>query len=134
MGAQITKKSSNAKILKVKEKYNFEISRLWVNINGFKDYNIPHIHSNSFISGVYYVKSNSEKSGKINFYHPAQFLMSCLWEEKYFETFDETNSVVWSYNPLQSYIYLFPSFLAHSVQPNLDTEDRISIAFNIGLN
>ena len=51
------------------------VTNIWININGYKDYNKPHNHVNSEISGVYYVKA-PEKSGNITFEHPAKNVLS----------------------------------------------------------
>ena len=33
------------------------LGNMWANINGYKDYNLPHKHPNCVLSGVYYVKA-----------------------------------------------------------------------------
>ena len=33
------------------------IDNIWANINGYKDYNLPHKHPNTIYSGVYYVQA-----------------------------------------------------------------------------
>ena len=117
----------------IKKIYNFKISSIWINVNDYKDFNEMHTHSDSFISGVYYVKSKGEKSGSLSFFNPATFIMSNVWRDEYFESFNQNNSIKWSYKPLLGYLYLFPSYLMHTAYPNLENEERISIAFNVNL-
>ena len=50
------------------------IGNMWININGFKDYNKPHSHPNSLFSGVYYVKT-PDKCGNITFENPSYDVM-----------------------------------------------------------
>ena len=47
-----------------------------------------------------------------------------------FEEYNETNSTTWTYVPKNGDIYLFPSFLKHSVEKNLNKKNRYSLAFN----
>ena len=35
----------------------FRSMEMWLNINGYKDYNLPHNHPASVFSGVYYIKT-----------------------------------------------------------------------------
>ena len=101
---------------------------LWININGYKDFNLRHTHENSIISGVFYVKA-PDKSSKITFYHPAFKLMVREWNINM--KHNHYTSSVWSINPQKGKLLLFPSWLEHEVSPNLSQESRISISFNI---
>ena len=47
-------------------------------------------------------------------------------------SFNEYNSGVWKYSPKENLCLLFPSYLKHYVEPNLNKKDRISISFNYG--
>jgi uncharacterized protein (TIGR02466 family) len=99
---------------------------MWININNYKDFNILHSHSNSTISGVYYVKTN-EKSGSICFQHPGE----PIFGEYKVDEYNKINSNIYCLPSLQNTLYLFPSTLKHFVRPNQSNEDRISIAFNL---
>jgi len=108
----------------------FIIKEMWGNINRYKDYNVPHIHGGSVISGVYYLKIPAE-SGRICFYNPASEGIDYLWAHCTKE-FTQQNSSIWKMDVEEGDLFLFPSWLKHSVDPNLNKkEDRISIAFNI---
>ena len=111
----------------------YEIQFMWMNINSYKDTNVSHIHPNCLFSGVYYVKVPKE-AGNIVFLHPQLELLSYDWKDEFKSKLVENNSQIWKMSVKEGRLYLFPSWLRHSVLPNLNKEeDRISIAFNIGL-
>jgi len=102
----------------------------WVNINGYKDYNIDHNHPGALLSAVYYVKTN-DKSGDISFRNPASDVMSeNLIEGVTINEFNEYTSCRKFLSPSNGMLYIFPSYLTHSVKPNLSNDERISIALN----
>jgi uncharacterized protein (TIGR02466 family) len=37
------------------------------------------------------------------------------------------------FNPLEGRMLIFPSYLAHQVEPNESDEDRISVSFNLSI-
>jgi uncharacterized protein (TIGR02466 family) len=112
-------------------KYTIEV--MWLNINSYKDSNIPHIHPDCLFSGVYYVKVPKD-SGSLVFIHPQSELISYDWKDKFKSKFIENNSENWKMPIKDSVLCFFPSWLRHSVMPNLNKkEDRISISFNISL-
>ena len=103
----------------------------WININGYRDYNIEHIHPGAALSGVYYIKSNSN-SGNLRFLHPTKDLMSYDWSGLSWKEPNEYNSLTWWFAPIENKLFLFPSWLRHYVDPNLNKEEeRISISFNL---
>jgi uncharacterized protein (TIGR02466 family) len=115
--------------LKIKNKDKIKIHNLWININEYKDYNISHKHPGSLISGVYYVKTPKD-CGNIIFEHPSEIL-TCEWRKEYSE-YNNYNSQTWWLPSEENYLYLFPSWLKHRVEPNLNkNENRISISFNL---
>lgn len=127
-------------IIKYSQKYieNFElkkdkkygISNMWANINKYKDNNSVHTHPFSLISGVYYIQS-PENSGDIEFLHPDDSI-GCYFIGNYYEKLNQNNSATWSITPENNDLILFPSFLKHKVNKNLNKKfNRISIAFNI---
>jgi uncharacterized protein (TIGR02466 family) len=109
----------------------YKLNDLWININGFKDINKPHIHPGCLFSGVYYIKT-PDNCGNIYFKHPSD-LMQYDWLN-HLKKGIESNSYEWYFISKKKDMYLFPSWLYHYVTPNLNKkEDRISLAFNIGL-
>ena len=114
-----------------KNTLNYELNSMWFNINSYKDYNIPHIHPGVLFSGVYYVNAPKD-SGDIVFNHPHKHLISYDWIDDIKLKQIENNSANWVMNAQNGRLYIFPSWLEHSVMPNLNKkEDRISIAFNV---
>jgi uncharacterized protein (TIGR02466 family) len=119
------------KIFSFKDDLEPFIDNLWVNINGYKDFNQTHYHPNSIISGAYYINV-PENSGNIVFHNSAFDLMYPL---NYFKinSFNQYNSSTWWVKPKNNLLILFPSWFKHHVEPNLSNEKRISISFNIYL-
>mgnify|MGYP001275215696 CR=1 FL=1 len=114
-----------AKHLSLKE---LQLSNIWININGHKDYNIRHDHPGAVLSGVYYVRV-PENSGNIELYHPAMQTVARTWQDAILE-YQENNDQRWLYNVKDNMLLLFPGWLEHQVEPNLSNEERISISFN----
>lgn len=113
---------------------NLCIDNLWININGYKDYNRQHSHPVSIISGVYYVKIPNN-AGDIAFDNPFGSIMEVYWhdyvENQKKENWNAYTSAEWTFPSLEGSLYLFPGWLKHYVEPNLNqNEERISISFN----
>lgn len=100
----------------------------WFNLNPKGAYHEIHDHKNSIISGVFYIKV-PEDSGNINFYRSdsAEYFLP-----DNIDSFNSFNSCKYTYEPKESFIFLFPSWLKHSVDLNNSTKDRISLSFNYG--
>tara|TARA_R100001591_G_scaffold118118_1_gene139565 strand:+ start:2374 stop:2943 length:570 start_codon:yes stop_codon:yes gene_type:complete len=102
----------------------------WANINSYKDYNEIHAHGGSQISAVYYL-NKPKNSGNLFFENPFKMGMDSCWngrKKKHNEYTSSRMTVPVETNDL----ILFPGWLAHGVEPNLNKkEDRISIAANI---
>ena len=108
-----------------------EIDNIWANINGYKDYNLPHKHPNCLLSGVYYVKV-PEDSGYITFVNPAADIMQYDWNKYTLTEYNNYNSANWAMEAKVGTLYMFPGWLNHFVKQNLNkTEERISFSFNI---
>lgn len=106
------------------------ITNLWININKYRDYTKEHLHPNSKLSGVYYVDV-PEKSGDIIFLHPSYDLLGYDWNCKSTIGSDYVSSGK-KLSPKNGTLVLFPSWLRHLVEPNMNlTDDRISISFNV---
>jgi uncharacterized protein (TIGR02466 family) len=109
-------------------KYPLKLVNLWINVNGYKDYNVEHIHANSVLSGAFYLTSNNSD---IVFINPSSKFINYEWGNNVIENYNEYNSPVWSIKPLENDLLLFPSWLSHRVEPNLSKKNRISISFNL---
>ena len=105
---------------------NLMLGNFWVNINQKYNYNRPHDHQNSILSGVYYVDCEGDDVG--NFVaerdDTAEFFLGSY---KNVSGFTGTSFAI---TPLTGFAFLMPSWMLHSVEQNLTDRDRISIAFN----
>lgn len=112
------------KIYLPKEEVKLRITQSWVNYTKSGEFHHKHAHPNSFISGVFYIKSNRE-TDKIYFYNDSYkaFKVNCLEWNTY-------NSDSWWLEAGVGTLYLFPSSLTHMVQTKAGDDTRISIAFN----
>ena len=111
--------------LEIKNKIRFH--NYWFNINKLGSFNRPHYHPQAVISGVYYI-SIPKNSGQIYFEQLND--VNKVYGEV--NNFNEYNSGVWGYHPKENLCLLFPSYLRHYVEPNLNKKDRISMSFNYG--
>lgn len=101
----------------------------WANVARRGDYNKPHVHPNSNISGVYYVDcgdapDNHPNSGVIEFLDPRQ-------RPGMFETEGTVPFDAYRVRPQAGLLLLFPAWLYHYVHPYQGNAPRISVAFNI---
>ena len=105
---------------------------LWVNINNNQNYNEIHDHPKSFYSAVYYV-SASEDQGDLMFCHPIPFISNYFITNK-IESLTPFNSNMWRMPPKTGHLYIFPAYMSHFVRRNMTDNDRISVAFNFGID
>lgn len=105
-----------------------ELGNWWININGKHDYNLPHDHQNSILSGVYYVSVPDNNMGDLILHRDDKvefFLTSKVQREQ-----TMANTLAVPCPAKESMFYLFPSWIKHSVERNESDKERISIAFN----
>ena len=103
----------------------------WKNINQPGNFNVPHCHPISDLSGVLWIKA-PKNSGNIVFESPEIFnryreLDSYSDEFRY----DSNVYMTYYFTPKEGNILIFPSNLQHEVKENKSNEDRISYSFNI---
>ena len=97
----------------------------WFNINRKYSSHGNHNHIPDVISGIYYVKANKDDA-RITF-HDQNKVSNWPWRGSTNPTFTiRTKSFV----PKMGTLYLFPSFVEHSVEQQLKDQERISISFN----
>jgi len=114
------------KFLNINKKLN--LINIWANINNFKDFNLPHNHSFTILSGVFYIKIPKNSGNLIfkadhqleNFVHPSLIV-----------NYNNYNSSNWEFCPKINTLYLFPSWYIHYVESNLSNKERITTAFNL---
>jgi uncharacterized protein (TIGR02466 family) len=101
------------------------ITNSWLNKTNYKEQHFLHNHSNSILSGVYYI--NTEDSLPLITFNRMQtpFLLNFIPKE-----FTIFNSTEWSVPVENGCLIIFPSSLYHYVKINETTNTRTSIAFN----
>ena len=104
-----------------------ELVTSWVNLHRKGDRAQIHNHTNSIISGVWYI-SSPKNSGKLLVYNEKMLFGKFL--EFPVEKFNEFNSSFRGFTPQKGDLILFPSDLKHDVTPNKSDEERFSLAFN----
>ena len=120
-------KSYIEKIINPKEELDFYITQSWLNISKPGEFHHNHSHSNSIISGVFYI--STEEDDKITFSDPNVKVKELIkFEKKEYIPFNSSN---WFFPSVTNELVLFPSWLGHHVEINEKaTTDRISISFN----
>ena len=117
-------------VLDIEQK--FELTTSWVNKYSKADLNHQHSHPNSMISGVYYIESD-ETSSPIIFNKP--YFFTNLFHETIKPTFKDKNNNQYNQDyygstPKTGDLFLFPSWLEHTVPPQEVDKERWSLAFN----
>jgi len=122
---------SNCFTNKIGLKNNLTLKNVWININYYKDYNQNHIHPNCLLSGVYYIQTPKD-CGNIEFI-TNDFDLRCYdWNEKTVRNENSYTVPRWIMPAIENRLYIFPNWLSHCVQQNLNTKkERISISFNL---
>ncbi len=106
-----------------------KIKSIWAIINEKDAWNQKHHHSNSDLSAAYYVSAH-DNCGDIVFYDPRP---APVHNHPISKMPNNLNATVNSIKPEPGMLVLFPSYLEHSVNPNLSNHKRIVISFNLSL-
>ena len=107
---------------------DFYITQSWLNVVHPGESHPVHCHTNSLISGIFYV--STVEGDAIQFYDPG----SLMKNRTEIEMLDVTvwNAPVQNLNIHKNELILFPAWLGHGVSGNASaTTDRISFAFNV---
>jgi uncharacterized protein (TIGR02466 family) len=105
------------------------LSNMWAIINKKGAMNQKHHHSNSDLSAAYYVTAK-EGCGDIIFYDPRP---GKVYKHPISHKPNVLNAMNNGVKPEPGMLVLFPSYLEHSVNPNMSEHERIVISFNISL-
>ena len=111
------------------EKQIIQIKSIWAIINEKGASNERHHHGNSALSAAYYVLAPKD-CGDIVFYDPRP---APVFSHPIAKKPNILNATVNSITPDEGLLVLFPSYLDHSVKPNLSSNQRIVISFNVNL-
>ena len=103
------------------------ITQSWLNYTETNQYHHKHRHSNSLVSGVFYINCD-EKVDKIKFFND-DYKAIKLEVKKW----NIWNSESWWFPLKTGDIILFPSSLTHMVENKEGNNTRISLAFNVFL-
>lgn len=112
-----------------------KIGTMWSIINPPGSYNKSHIHPECLWSGVYYVHT-PDNAGDIEFTDPRT---PHLMRQPRFEPKKKRSKKNWTrvrYTPKAGRMLIFPSWLYHSVDPNMSEKtgrdgERVIISFNM---
>lgn len=130
----ICKKLLNGTINLLSKNFNFSnnfklhLMNVWINKNNKNDYNVPHHHLISDLSGIYYTKTFPGEGGELVFYRDNSKLIEACKLEKILNC-PEIHTK-FTITPVNKMLIIFPSYLTHSVKPS-KVDGRISTAFNL---
>lgn len=104
------------------------LTSAWININSNKFAILcEHVHYDTF-SGVFYIQI-PKNSGKLVIKNSS---INPMWQGNALsENKNKFNSEKIKIEPTEGHIFVWPSYLEHSVEPNNHDENRISLSFNI---
>ncbi len=103
---------------------NLCITQSWVNYTKPGQFHHKHAHSNSLISGVFYIQA-SKKIDKLHFFNEPYRQLTITPKD-----FNLYNSSSWWLAAVTGTLYLFPSSLQHMVEQVKGEDIRISLSFN----
>lgn len=115
--------------------FELGIDNMWAITNPPGSFNRAHIHPGSLWSGVYYVQA-PENAGQIEFIEPRT---EHLIKQAKFQPNKTRPKECWTkvrFQPEPGKMLFFPSWLYHSVEPNLSVEkgdrsDRVIVSYNL---
>lgn len=105
-------------------KIRCKFTQSWINFSQTNQSHHYHTHPNSFISGVFYIQSD-KSTAPINFHALNPLLLEIASNEH-----TPFSSGTRCFDAEEKVLYLFPSYLPHSVPKNESDKTRISISFN----
>lgn len=125
-------------------KKRLDVSNYWINYNYKNSYNREHVHPYSIVSAVYYVQTPRD-SGNFRIINPEEHILNFYLtrltlkhgernDDMLFDMKNEVTRSLLSQSyplvPRQNNLFIFPSWMKHSVETNYSDDTRISIAFN----
>ena len=108
----------------LEENTELKITQSWLNKTLINEGHHYHCHPNSYLSGVFYIKTNDDD--KIMFYSNDQ---RTNYYRPTFNNWNLVNSESWWLPTPQNSLIIFRSDLYHSVPKTLN-EERVSLSFN----
>lgn len=111
------------------KKVDLEISKSWINDVKKYGFNTPHAHYGNTVVGVYYISAN-ELSGDLLLHDPRGATNFITMSEINTEGNLVDGRSYYRITPKKANLVLFPTYLIHSVEPNMSDEKRICLAMN----
>ena len=102
---------------------------MWAIINKKNSFNVMHNHQNCYLSASYYVRK-PEDSGDITFFDPKE---AKTYRFPKIEKYTEYSTEIFTIEPGEGDLLIFPSYLYHSVGENLSDDNRVVVSFNIDI-
>ena len=103
------------------------ITQSWINYTETNQFHHRHFHSNSYVSGVFYIDAKKEVD-QIIFYRPGEAQKTIGLSAARYNQF---NSRSWQCSIQTGDVVLFPSSLHHGVDKKKGPDTRISLSFNV---
>lgn len=100
----------------------------WMNANDPGNFQECHVHTHSYISGVYYPRAPKD-GGKFEMDNPHRYDWNPFEGEQV-----SSLSEVYGFVPSDGDLILFPSNIEHHVERNESDERRFSLAFNVTID
>jgi len=113
------------KVISPANKITPYITQSWLNYTETNQYHHKHAHSNSLVSGVFYINCHKELD-KIKFFKDEYKIIKTEIKD-----WNLYNSDSWWFPVKTGDIIMFPSSLTHMVETKEGTNTRISVAFNV---
>lgn len=107
------------------ERFTPKINECWFNIYSKTHSQEIHVHQNSVVSGIYYVKAPSESAPTLLHSPMADVMLEPPTTER-----NILNNSIAAFDATEGQMILFRSSVRHSVLPSVIDEDRVTIAFN----
>lgn len=101
--------------------YRFVITDSWAHVTREGGYHLPHYHSNSTWSGIFYIDYQPNSLGRNYWSVPYN-----LERKPGLEFINDNFSVI----PTPGRMILFPSMITHYAEPYIGKQPRILVAFN----
>lgn len=116
------------KQLNVNDGVSLFFDNCWLNINEVSEFTRPHIHPGTIITCTYYVQA-PKNCGNLILQNPDNTIQ---WNfpPRLFRNRNKYTKIAEVIKPEDSKIVMFPANLMHYVEPNGNTENRISLTFN----
>jgi uncharacterized protein (TIGR02466 family) len=109
------------------------ITQSWLSYTKSNQFHHLHTHSNSYISGVFYISAD-KKVDQIKFYKldtAAANISSSVYFKPMTTKYNMFNVLSWWYPVQTGDIILFPSSLSHGVDKKKGNNIRTSLSFNV---